>query len=109
MKAHQREDYRTARDVAIQRNNHRLVPILEPQIHHRISDNDLESIERHVHALMTDSAGAAVGNPVSHCHSSNTIPDRPLLCLSSSTECINRDRSCGTLAVGPDTWNMWRE
>lgn len=74
MKAHQRGHYQTARDVAIQRNNYGLVPLLEPRIHHRISADDLESIERHVHALMTDLAGAAVSDSVLSNRQSNAVP-----------------------------------
>ncbi|KAL9100497.1 MAG: hypothetical protein Q9163_004136 [Psora crenata] len=63
MKAQKRERFMTAREIAIQRSHHKLIPLLEPRIHHTIAPDVLEVLERRVHELMREMANDAVGPP----------------------------------------------
>ena len=64
MRAHQREGFRTAQDVAIQRSHDALIPILEPKIYHDVAAHALEKMETRVHAFMREMAGNAVSVPI---------------------------------------------
>ena len=64
MKAQQREGFRTAKDIAIQRSRHALIAMLEPRIYHDIAANALEKMETRLHEFMCEVAGKAVSVPI---------------------------------------------
>ena len=63
MRAHQREGFRTAKDIAIQRAHDALIPILEPEIHHNVAAPALQKMELRLHEFMREMAGHAVSIP----------------------------------------------
>ena len=63
MRAHQRECFRTAKDIAIQRAHDALIPILEPQIYHDVAAPALQKMEVRLHEFMREMAGQAVSVP----------------------------------------------
>ena len=65
LKSSSREGFVTAKDIARDRRYDRLIPILEPSIHHHIPA--LEQLETHVHNLMMHLAGPLVGPPMIGC------------------------------------------
>ena len=67
MKSHRRENFVTARDVALRRGYERLISILEPNIHHNIAADKLDRLEVYLHDLMRRLAGRFVSFAHSSC------------------------------------------
>jgi hypothetical protein len=60
MKSQRRENFVTARDVAVRRGHEGLIGILEPKIHYKIAADELDRLEIHLHDLMRRLAGRFV-------------------------------------------------
>lgn len=67
MRAHQREGFRTAKDIAVQRSHDALIALLEPEIYHDIAAHALKKMETRVHEFMREMAGNAVSVPMKAC------------------------------------------
>lgn len=67
MKSHRRENFVTARDIALRRGYERLIGILEPNTHHNIAADKLDRLEVHLHDLMRSLAGRFVSFAHSSC------------------------------------------
>ena len=67
LRSSSREGFVTAKGIARDRRYDRLIPILEPSIHHHIPASHLEQLETHVHDLMMHLAGPLVSPPMIDC------------------------------------------